>query len=658
VGIAVALIVFVIATICLLKYIKSRRREPNQFEIGLVEVKPKDEAPERPVSFTNYPTHPDHPPIPLSIFPKHVAKLHRSENNGFKTEYEQLEIGKGYAWDVAHLQENKPKNRYANIVAYDHSRVILSQCNGADYINASYIDGYRQPNAYIATQGPLPCTFNDFWRMIWEVRSTVVVMLTNLQEKNRVKCHKYWPDENAEYGTIDVTLLRKESFASYVIRTFKLERVGKHKNGPGEVREVKQFHFTMWPDHGVPGYPTDLLNFRKKVKSYELPDSGPVIIHCSAGVGRTGAYLVLDCMLDRLQHRNDVDVFNCIASMRTRRIAIVQTEDQYVFVYDAIVEAILVGNTLIKKPLLKESIKKLDQIEMDSKVSGFEKQWKTLNHANPILPKTDFGTASQYENTHKNRYSTVLPSDSNRVLLLPIDDNESTTYINAVYVDGFRRRNAFILTQSPLPKTTNDFWRMVCEHGSATVVMLNSVDEGDDYSQFWPDCGTHEYDMINVECLPESSKKEQYEAFSQMKPIYRTTCNEITEKNFQVTDIRNPSHTFQLKLFQYVGWTETRVPNSCKAIINLLTRIDRWQEQCGYDSPITIMCSDGLGRSGALAAVIYVLERLKVDHEFDAFQAIKSMRIQRPHVVKYMDQYKYIHSVVQECLNAFDDSRC
>lgn len=661
-GAGFVLLVVIIVVVVL--YLRSSRRKKKDkmdpYELGLIRIRTASETVplvhDRPASLSgDYLVHPDHPPIAATLFPKQVAKLHRSDNNGFKAEYNQQQIGKEFSWDIAHLPENAPKNRYANIVAYDHSRVLLSSIDGlpnSDYINASYIDGYKKPNAYISTQGPLPATFNDFWRMVWEVRSTAIVMLTNLQEKNKLKCHKYWPDDCTEYGDIIVTLVRNEPFADYTIRTFKLELAGQQKNS-GEIREVRQFHFTGWPDHGVPLYPTTILNFRKKVRLDTIPDEGPAIVHCSAGVGRTGAYIVIDNMLDRIQLNNDVDIFNTIAVMRRRRIAMVQTEEQYIFVHDAIVEYLLTGETQVPLQELRQTIRKLDQIEPDSKVSGFEKQWKTLNHASPILPKSEFHSALQPENIHKNRYSTALPADVNRVLLLPMDDKESTTYINAVYVDSYRQRNAFILTQSPLPKTVIDFWRMVSEHGTTSVIMLNAVDEGDDYAKFWPDSGVRDYEMISVEALP-ASKKDDMSTNSFLKPMYRTPPTELVVRNFQVTDTRNPNNSFQVKLFQYHGWTETRVPNSCKAIINLLTQLERWQQQSGQ-GPITIMCSDGIGRSGALAAIIHVLERIKVDKVFDVFQAIKKMRIQRPHVVKYMDQYKYIHFAVQEYLNAFDD---
>jgi protein tyrosine phosphatase len=132
-----------------------------------------------------------HPPIAVRDLADHVERLRANAGMRFSQEYESIDPGQQFTWDAASLEENKPKNRYANVIAYDHSRVVLQPlpgigASGGDYINANYADGYRRPAAYIATQGPLPETFADFWRMVWEQRSAVIVMMTRLEERGRV----------------------------------------------------------------------------------------------------------------------------------------------------------------------------------------------------------------------------------------------------------------------------------------------------------------------------------------------------------------------------------------------------------------------------------------------------------------------------------------
>lgn len=280
---------------------------------------------------------------------------------------------------------NKPKNRYANVIAYDHSRVVLQPINGipgSDYINANYCDGYRKSNAYIATQGPLPETFQDFWRMVWEQKSASIVMMTKLEERTRIKCDQYWPSKGVEtYGDIEVALVNYEELATYCIRTFTLKNNSMYE-AMSPTREVKQFQFTAWPDHGVPRHPTPFLMFLRRVKSMNPPESGPLLIHCSAGVGRTGCYIVIDSMLERIKYEPTVDIYGHVTCLRAQRNYTVQTEDQYIFIYDSVLEAVIAGNTEVHTRMLYEHIKMLMQIvpgenctsmEIEFKV-GFQKQ--------------------------------------------------------------------------------------------------------------------------------------------------------------------------------------------------------------------------------------------------------------------------------------------
>ena len=170
-----------------------------------------------------------HPPIPIMDLAAHIEDLKAEDNLKFSAEYESIEPGQQFTWDNSSMDCNKHKNRYANVIAYDHSRVVLQPVDGvpgSDYINGNYCDGYRKANAYIATQGPLQETIADFWRMVWEQRSSTIVMLTRLEERSRIKCDQYWPSRGTEsYGVMSVTLTDIQELATYVIRTFQLQRV-------------------------------------------------------------------------------------------------------------------------------------------------------------------------------------------------------------------------------------------------------------------------------------------------------------------------------------------------------------------------------------------------------------------------------------------------
>lgn len=182
------------------------------------------------------------------------------------------------------MECNTHKNRYANVVAYDHSRVILNTADslsrhliGSDYINANYIDGYEKPKAYIATQGPLPETFGDFWRMVWQERAAIIVMLTRLEERSRTKCDQYWPSRGSSiYGDFKVTLLETVELAHYSLRTMRLEDIRSTE----PFRDIQHAQFTAWPDHSVCFHPTPFLMFLKRIKTLNPTDAGPIITHC------------------------------------------------------------------------------------------------------------------------------------------------------------------------------------------------------------------------------------------------------------------------------------------------------------------------------------------------------------------------------------------
>ncbi|TNN18963.1 Receptor-type tyrosine-protein phosphatase F, partial [Schistosoma japonicum] len=477
-----------------------------------------------------------HRPIQVANLIEHVQNLKADNGRLMAAEFESIDPGGPFTWEHSNRPSNRNKNRYANVIAYDHSRVVL-QLNAnndpdSDYINANYLDGYRKQNAYIATQGPLPHTITDFWRMVWEQRSRMIVSMTRLEEKARIKCEQYWPsnfstgsginssnshsnmnrnnnnnnsmmmscrpspsissrlnstsynkklndfilklgdksilpppmnfrtsinlkeihgeqhvdeyngDDNnnqmingdliftnglshlshstINFGEISVSLLDTIELAYYTVRSFVLQKVGTL-----ETREVRQLQFTAWPDHGVPNHPAPLLMFLRRVRAECPTDSGPIIVHCSAGVGRTGAFILLDILLEQMRHEKAVDVFNTVSRLRAQRNFMVQTEDQYAFIYEALVEAA----------------------------------------SSAMLPV----------NLPKNRNLSIIPHDANRVVLRAVRGVEGSDYINASYIDGYKSRAGYIATQAPLMNTLEDFWRMIWESGSCLIVKLDST---------------------------------------------------------------------------------------------------------------------------------------------------------------------------------------
>ncbi|XP_045069432.1 receptor-type tyrosine-protein phosphatase mu-like, partial [Coregonus clupeaformis] len=414
-----------------------------------------------------------HPAIRVADLLQHITQMKGAEGYGFKEEYESFFEGQSAPWDSAKKDENRMKNRYGNIIAYDHSRVRLQPLEGeqnSDYINANYVDGYHRPNHYIATQGPMQETVFDFWRMVWQENTAAIVMVTNLVEVGRVKCCKYWPDDTEIYRDIKVTLIETLLLSEYVIRTFAVEKRGAH-----EIREIRQFHFTGWPDHGVPYHATGLLGFVRRVKAKTLTNAGPMVIHCSAGAGRTGCFIVIDIMLDMAEREGVVDIYNCVRELRSRRVNMVQTEEQYVFIHDAILEACLCGDTTIPANQLRSVYYDMNRLDPQTNSSQIKEEFRTLNMVTPALRVEDCSIALLPRNHEKNRCMDVLPPDRCLPFLITID-GESSNYINAALMDSYKQPSAFIVTQHPLPNTVKDFWRLVLDYHCTSIVMLNDVD--------------------------------------------------------------------------------------------------------------------------------------------------------------------------------------
>uniref|UniRef100_A0A8C5TFA9 Receptor-type tyrosine-protein phosphatase S n=1 Tax=Malurus cyaneus samueli TaxID=2593467 RepID=A0A8C5TFA9_9PASS len=600
-------VVFIICIVIAILLYKRKRAESDSRKSSIPNSKevpshhPTDPVELRRLNFQT-PGMASHPPIPILELADHIERLKANDNLKFSQEYESIDPGQQFTWEHSNLEVNKPKNRYANVIAYDHSRVLLSAIEGipgSDYINANYIDGYRKQNAYIATQGALPETFGDFGMMGTTEGHTVV------------KCDQYWPSRGTEtYGLIQVTLLDTVELATYCVRTFAL-----YKNGSSEKREVRQFQFTAWPDHGVPEHPTPFLAFLRRVKTCNPPDAGPMVVHCSAGVGRTGCFIVIDAMLERIKHEKTVDIYGHVTLMRAQRNYMVQTEDQYIFIHDALLEAVTCGNTEVPARNLYAYIQKLTQIETGENVTGMELEFKRL--ASSKAHTSRFISANLPCNKFKNRLVNIMPYESTRVCLQPIRGVEGSDYINASFIDGYRQQKAYIATQGPLAETTEDFWRMLWEHNSTIVVMLTKLREmgREKCHQYWP---------------AERSARYQYFV---VDPMAEYNMPQYILREFKVTDARD-GQSRTVRQFQFTDWPEQGVPKSGEGFIDFIGQVHKTKEQFGQDGPISVHCSAGVGRTGVFITLSIVLERMRYEGVVDIFQTVKMLRTQRPAMVQ------------------------
>ncbi|XP_071481357.1 receptor-type tyrosine-protein phosphatase epsilon-like [Diadema antillarum] len=569
-----------------------------------------------------------HPPIDLADFPAFVLKS-RQHSESLISEFSDLPKEDLFPQTVARKNANSQKNRYKNILPYDSARVVLEVIPGkpdTDYYNASCMSDANWNQVYIASQGPNKASIGDFWRMIWQENVKTVAMVTKLEELGKGKCLRYWPNEEEgvlKIGNYEIHLTAIDVRGDGVKRTLSVRQ-------GSESRDIHHYQYTAWPDKGVPKHTSSLLRFIRQVRANHGGDSSPLLVHCSAGVGRTGVVLAILTVAENAKRTQKVDIFNIVASMRKRRPFMVQTKEQYIFLYSAVLEYMLWEETEIPVEHFSARLASLKNPSPDDGTSKLGKEFENLCLLSPPPPEKMMRSGRLTKNRTKSRCHNSLPMERNRVMLRSSDSNSD--FINASFVQG--ARTSFVTSQMPMPATLADFWSMVADYKPSCIVMLNDAEESDaTCALYWPDEGsTLTYGPFSVTTRSVSQREDA---------ILRL---------LSVAHLKNRVN-YEVQQFQFIGWPrgEAEHVEGARSLVNLIDMLTA-AIPVEKDQSMLVHCMDGVGRTGVLCASMECMLQIAEEDAVDVFQSVKTLRADRPNLVQTEEQYRFIYSVIEEYL--------
>ncbi|KAH9494725.1 Receptor-type tyrosine-protein phosphatase zeta, partial [Bulinus truncatus] len=551
--------------------------------------------------------------------------LHSHSAEFLKEQYQKIPSPKNVTLDIGLCEENKPKNRFKNVCPYDHSRVHLkinTAKHEGDYINASYIKGFNDEVTFIASQGPNSIVINDFIRMLWEQKVDKVVMLTNLIEEGKVKCDKYWPDETkVKFGDIKLRLISTKTFADYTIRQIEISK----KEDASHM--FTHFHFTSWPDQGVPSAPWSLVDLEQRVASTST--TNPIVVHCSAGVGRTGTFIGLYNIMRQAEHTGKVDFFKTLTKLREDRMLMIQTAEQYEFLHRAAHVAIVCMGKTISSSEFSDRIKILEdkifigQSQVDREfravctaASNCTKEEQQLDDDNNI-----YQNAEKHE--RKNRFSGIIPKLVHKPYLAR-ENADMGDYINAVFIPGFQQKDQHFLTQLPLPLTVIDLYRLIVQYKVSLMIVfeLDKMDSDKTIGNYLP--ARYEEPLRCPPFVVHSSLSKQDQ-------LYEEHILNVHSKN-EKQDVSHLKCKF--------------ADLDAQKWFVLMKKIKSYNIQ--GNEKIIYMCRNGAEFSGFACTLSLLIDRMDFDSCLTVPLVVGAIKTVRPEVIPTLDQYRTLYHVLEK----------
>uniref|UniRef100_A0A8W8NYK4 Receptor-type tyrosine-protein phosphatase mu n=1 Tax=Magallana gigas TaxID=29159 RepID=A0A8W8NYK4_MAGGI len=476
-----------------------------------------------------------------------------------------------------------------------------------DYINANFIKNTDGDAVYIASQRPKPKTVGDFWQMVWQENVFVISMVTNLKEGDKIKCKRYWPtsgDKNIrQFSTHNLKLINRET---------------------QESRQITHLQYTSWPDHGTPN-PLELLSFYHYVsRAMEQHPEQKLVVHCSAGIGRTGTFIALDALHRQGVKKGKINTVEYVHTMREDRMNMIQNTNQYKFLYHALYESFRTGCHVLRKDNFVQEMEAQMKSDKATNLSNFRTEFKEPDSMRKYFDESEKQIGLQ--NLKLNMTDNVLPADKMRIILSSHVPGRET-YYNAVPISTFTTKDCIIAGQYPVQGAGIDLIRLLVDQECSSLILTHPLSE-----------------------IPHSGSWFSGALFN-----YRVEFGPMTKLSADVNKnnvrIKPPSSKgfHKVSMYEITAWNPTE--NLPQVLLDAVKRIQLC-ELVDPERKLTILSRDGATRCGEFCAVYNAIQQLQQDQEVDMLNIVRQLQSRRPEMISDLNGYLLCCQAVAEFIKS------
>ncbi|XP_052765430.1 receptor-type tyrosine-protein phosphatase S-like [Mya arenaria] len=466
--------------------------------------------------------------------------------------------------------------------------------------------------------------------MVWQQEVEKIVMVTNLVERKKTKCEQYWPVHNQSkiYGDIEVVCKDEHIYADFIWRQLTLSKNSKE-------RRLHHLQFTSWLDKDIPDDVTSIIEFRQRVNALPISSTGPIVVHCSAGVGRSGTYIALDILSNEGEAETAINIPRCVFNMRQNRPNMIQSLSQYKYRHQALVYALTIECSLITR----ENVHEYKETSSKQKI---KKQFENLQLIR--VEKSDKELQATERNrllTKKNRKHADIPGDSNRPRLFLFLKSGESDYINAIYIDSFKRKNRFLVAQTPLPNTVSDFTALAVQENCSCIVSMEARLE------------KHK-GMVGL-YFPGDNRTIK-ESFDSVPSNYDQSARNFVKRLLHIEGEGKTKKGVTISHYEYLDWDTTlNTPKSAEHFVAFIKEVEDASKSSHLNGPILVHCLTGAEQSGLFCVVMTLLEQLSENNEVNVVNAVSRVRARRSLAIPNKEQYYFCHECVFHSVNATDN---